>query len=70
MAAIPRRPRRHPALKKYGPLFSKFMHGGNYEMAGKVAFATVLEMDGISIFVAAMDAANSYIRRLPMRRGL
>jgi hypothetical protein len=68
--AIPRKRRNHPAIRRGSKLFSKFMHAGDVEMAAKVAFATVLELHGTAIFVAALDAANSCMRRRRYRRGL
>jgi len=68
--AIPRKRRNHPAIRRGNELFSTFMHAGDVEMAAKVAFMTVLDMHGPAIFMAAIDAANSSIRRGKYRRGL
>jgi hypothetical protein len=51
-------------------MFSEKMHDGNYDAAAKIALWTVLQVDGVDGIMNALHAANSYINRQKLRRGL
>jgi len=68
--AVPRKKRKHPAILRDGPLFSKAFHERDFEKASKIVFRTALEVMGVKGILNAFHNANSFLKRQKYRKGL
>lgn len=65
-----RKKRKHEAISKASPMFSKFIIDGEYELAALITYRTALEVGGTEGIMNALDNANSFVERKKLWRGL